>query len=298
MRRYPGVAGKAIHQMDGHYVILLLRIRSHAKKHIIRGMGIDRSRRTTFEESADLYNETRPGYPEQFVEDVISFSNIPAGGRILEIGCGPGNATISFARHGFEILAVELGVKLSTYTRQNCLPYPKVSVVNIAFEDWPMEVGVYDLAISADAFHWIQPEIGYPKVASALKPSGTLAFFWNAPSKMDPEIAAAVKQVYISRAPQAEIPEESFTPEWMINTITEVITQSACFGDVTVRTYPVTVTESVDHYIKNLWTYSSHHPLDRRTREYLYDGIREVLEQFGEKIITTRQVILFMAGRK
>jgi len=298
MLRYPGITGKAIHQMDGHYAILLPPIHRHIKKHIIRGMNIDRSRRIAFEESADLYNETRSGYPEQLVEDVISFSNIPAGGRILEVGCGPGNATVSFAKRGYEILAVELGVKLSTYARHNCLAYPKVSITNIAFEDWPMQAGVFDLAISADAFHWIQPEIGYPKVASALKPAGTLAFFWNAPSKMDPEIATALAQVYKSRAPQAENPEESFIPEWMINTITEVITQSACFGDVTVRTYPVTETESVDHYIKSLWTYSSHRPLDWRTREYLYNGIRGELERFGEKITTSRQVVVIMAGKK
>jgi len=56
-------------------------------------MSIDRSRRITFEEVADLYNETCSGYPEALVEDIIALSGIPAGGRILEVGCGPGNAT-------------------------------------------------------------------------------------------------------------------------------------------------------------------------------------------------------------
>lgn len=261
-------------------------------------MNIDRSRRISFEESADLYNQTRPTYPEQLVEDVISLSKVPAGGRILEIGCGPGNATISFARYGFEILAIELGAKLSAYARQNCRAFPKVSVLNMAFEDWLVEAGGFDLAISADAFHWIQPEIGYPKVASALKPTGTLAFFWNTPLEMDPKITATLAQVYKSRAPQAEKPEGSITAEWMIKTISEVIAQSGCFSDVMIKSYPVIEILSVDHYIKNLWTYSSHRPLDRGTREYLYDGLREVLERFGEKITTTRQVILFLAGKK
>jgi len=232
------------------------------------------------------------------VEDVISISSIPAGGRILEIGCGPGNATVPFARRGFEILAVELGSKLSTFARVNCQAYPKVSVLNMAFEDWPLDKGGFDLAISADAFHWVQPEIGYPKVANALKPTGALAFFWNTPSEMEPEIAAALVQVYKSRAPQTENPEGSFTVDWMIKTVNEAIAQSGCFSDVIVKAYLATETESVDNYIMNLWTYSSHRLLDRGTREYLYDGIREVLELFGEKITSTRQVILFMAGKK
>jgi SAM-dependent methyltransferase len=261
-------------------------------------MDIDRSRRTAFEEFADLYNESRPSYPEPLVEDVISLSKIPEEGRILEIGCGPGNATILFAKRGFEILAVELGTKLSAYARQNCQAYPKVSIQNMAFEDWSVDVGGFDLAISADAFHWVQPEVGYPKVANALKPTGKLAFFWNTPSELDLKINKELSQVYKSRAPTVEKPEGSFTKEWLIKTINEVIAQSGCFSDVMSKSYPVTETLSADHYIKNLWTYSSHRSLDQRTRDWLYDGIRKVLEQFGGKITTTRQVILFMAGKK
>lgn len=217
---------------------------------------------------------------------------------MLEIGCGPGNATIYFARRGFEIMAIELGSKLSSFARDNCRDYPKVSVLNVAFEDWSGETGGFDLAISADAFHWIQPGIGYPKVASALKPTGTLAFFWNTPSKMDSEISSALAKVYQSRAPQAGIPENSFTAEWLIHTVKETIGQSDCFSNVMIKSYPVTETVSVDHYIKTLWTFSSHRPLDSITRENLYAGIREVMEHFGGKIITTRRVILFMTRKK
>ena len=33
--------------------------------------------RTTFNDVARLYDEARPGYPEQLIEDVISLSAIP-----------------------------------------------------------------------------------------------------------------------------------------------------------------------------------------------------------------------------
>jgi SAM-dependent methyltransferase len=261
-------------------------------------MGIDRSRRITFEEVADLYSESCPCYPEPLVDDVISHSKIPEGGRILEIGCGPGNATILFARRSFEILAIELGHNLSAIARENCQSYPKVSILKLAFEDWPVEVGGFDLAISADAFHWVQPEVGYPMVASALKPAGKLAFFWNSPYEIVPEISDALAQVYKARAPQAEKPEGSFTAEWMIKTINEVIAQSGCFNNIMVKSYPVTEILSADHYIKNLWTYSTHRPLAREIREYLYDGIRMVLDRYGGRITTNRKVILFIAGKK
>jgi len=50
-------------------------------------MGIDQTRRITFEEAADFYNETRPEYPDEVVEDGMRLSAFNADRRILEIGC-------------------------------------------------------------------------------------------------------------------------------------------------------------------------------------------------------------------
>jgi SAM-dependent methyltransferase len=147
---------------------------------------IDRSKRTTFEAVADIYDEIHTGYPEALVDDILSLSGIPAGGRILEIGCGPGNATISFARRGYPMLCIELGERLAVLAARNCAAYPAVKIVNSAFEDWNLEENAFDLAIAADSFHWIPPQIGYPKVARTLKPGGWAAFFWSAPIMRKP----------------------------------------------------------------------------------------------------------------
>ena len=64
-------------------------------------MGSREERRKTFDEVAELYDRHRPGYPEQLVDDVVWLSGIPPRGRIIEIGCGPGKATVPFARRGW-----------------------------------------------------------------------------------------------------------------------------------------------------------------------------------------------------
>jgi len=99
-------------------------------------MPIDRTRRITFEEVAELYDNVRPIYPEELVEDALALSGIPAGGRILEIGCGPGNATIQFAKRGYKIVGIELGERLAALAVRNCRAYPGVEIRNTAFEDW------------------------------------------------------------------------------------------------------------------------------------------------------------------
>lgn len=101
-------------------------------------MADDRNRlRTTFDEAASLYDEVRPGYPEDLFDDVVSLSGITAGGRILEIGCGTGQATVPFARRGYRILCIELGENMAAVARRNLEGYPQTEVRTGAFEEWP-----------------------------------------------------------------------------------------------------------------------------------------------------------------
>src|ERR1700693_3852716 len=62
-----------------------------------------RQLRTTFDEDALLYDQARQGYPEALFNDIVALSDIPSHGRILEIGCGTGQATVPLARRGYRI---------------------------------------------------------------------------------------------------------------------------------------------------------------------------------------------------
>src|SRR5918994_7704145 len=129
--------------------------------------------RTTFDEAASLYDEVRPGYPGELFNDIVSLSGIPAGGRILESGCGTGQATVPFARRGYRILCIELGENMAAVARRNLEGYPQTEVLTGAFEEWPLQEEAFDLAISATAFHWLDPAVAYPKVAGSLRDGGS-----------------------------------------------------------------------------------------------------------------------------
>jgi SAM-dependent methyltransferase len=252
----------------------------------VHDVAIDRSRRITFEEVADLYDQVRPSYPEQLVEDVVALSGIPADGRILEIGCGPGNATLPFAKRGYRIVGVELGERLAALAAKNCRAYPGVEILNAAFEDWTLEEEAFDLAIAADAFHWIPPEVGYPKVSRALKDSGSAVFFWNMPVDPKTEWSRAIEAVYRETAPHVENPDKSLALEWLIEIVKGNFGASGCFGEVT-ETY------TSERYLKLLRTHSGLRGLDEDTRGKLFAGIREVIERFGGRVTKSTLVVLF-----
>jgi SAM-dependent methyltransferase len=255
-------------------------------------MAIDMRKRATFEEKAALYNEIRSGYPEELAEDILSLSGIPATGRILEIGCGSANATVQFARRGYKILGIELGKHLAELAARNCRAYPEVEILNLAFEDWVVEEKAFDLALAADAFHWILPEIGYPKAAQALKDSGSAAFFWRVPVDPETDWSRAIDRLY-QAAPQFVNPDKRFTAEWLIDLINKNFSASGCFGEVTHKQYFWSETQTGEQYVKGLRTFSMHQGINEQLRKRLYGKILEAIEQYGGKVDQPQSVILF-----
>src|SRR6266536_5249299 len=136
----------------------------------------DRARlRETFDEAAERYDRARPGYPPVVFDDLDDLAGIGPGCRMLEIGCGTGQATVPLADRGCQIVAVELGPGLASVARRNLARFPLVQVVVTAFEDWPLPPEPFDVVVAATAFHWIDPAVRVSKVADALRPGGALA---------------------------------------------------------------------------------------------------------------------------
>jgi SAM-dependent methyltransferase len=265
-------------------------------------MTADRQLRHTFDREADLYASVRPGYPEALFEDVITLSKIPAQGRILEIGCGTGQATQPFARRGYAVHCIELGTNLAAVARTNLASYPQVTITTGAFEEVSLLEDHYDLAISATAFHWIDPGIGYPKIARALKPGGALALFWNKPVQAgnDAGFFRSVQKIYESLAPELakKFPGLPRPDELSLPVEGEMV-QSGLFGPVTARRYRWQQAYTSQAYIDLLNTYSDHLALDPQVRVRLLEGIREHIEtHFGGRVVKAYLSLLYLAHVK
>jgi SAM-dependent methyltransferase len=131
-------------------------------------------RKESFDAAASDYNRYRSSYPEEVVSDVLRSSQVHAGSRVLELGCGTGQLSVPLAEHGAELVALELGANLARFAEQSLAPYPSAHVEVGAFEDWPLPEKRFDAVVSASAFHWLDPELRYSKSAHALKAAGFL----------------------------------------------------------------------------------------------------------------------------
>ncbi len=137
----------------------------------------DRSLRSfgqVFDTCAPAYDEVRRSYPDVLVDAAIERGGLVAGSRVLEIGCGTGKLTELLAARGLVVDAVDPGPNMVEVARTRVRETERVRFHVDRFEELPLDGRVFDGAFSATAFHWIEPEIGWRKVARHLKPGGLL----------------------------------------------------------------------------------------------------------------------------
>jgi len=120
-------------------------------------------RRRRFNAAAQDYDNSRPGYPEDLV------GRLDPPGDAIEIGCGSGQLTVALVARGHRVVAVDLGADLLARARSRC---PQAEFLLGRFEEVDLKGRTFDLAVAATAFHWVDPDLGYAKVASVLGPGG------------------------------------------------------------------------------------------------------------------------------
>lgn len=255
--------------------------------------------RTTFDDVATRYDVARPGYPEQVYDDIAAWSGIPPGGRILEVGCGTGQATLPFARRGYHMQCIELGANLAAVARHNLAAYPEVTIDVGAFETFPVAPSAFDLAISATAFHWIDPAIGYPRLAQAVGPGGPIALFWSTHVQAGDGSAffEDVQRLYERITPEIvgdyhplRHPDDEPASD-LAN-----IANSGLFEPAAVRRYPWTIRYDAATYLALLDTYSGHLSLPPHKREHLFASIADLIRTtYGGSITKGYLTLLYLS---
>jgi ubiquinone/menaquinone biosynthesis C-methylase UbiE len=157
--------------------------------------------RTLFDDVAELYQATRPEYPDRVIEFIAATARLGAGSRVLEVGCGTGQLTRSLARREFGfgsgLTAIDIGASMIAAAR-SALADAHVSFEVTSFEDFSAAGESFDLVVSAAAFHWIDPAVRYEKSARLLRPGGWLAVLDNQDVYHDP-FGTALRDMWAAR---------------------------------------------------------------------------------------------------
>jgi SAM-dependent methyltransferase len=253
--------------------------------------------RFAFNEIAALYDKARPDYPDALFTDICVAARVTPGDPMLDVGCGSGQATMGFARCGLSVTALDPGGDLLALARRRLAGVARVGFVQNTFEAAPFPPGSFQLIASAQAWHWIAPDISYARAASLLAPGGALAVFGNVPIGVAPPFDRALAEIYRVElgAPLGPLPEQWYTPH---GALPSLMAGSGHFAPALHKSYAWRQTHTAKSFIDFLRTRTDHRRLSEPARRKLLAAISEAIAAEGDRIELRFETHLHLAHRK
>lgn len=252
--------------------------------------------RSGFDRAAEDYQRSRPVCPPELFDDLLDHAGLDAGDRVVEIGCGTGQATVPLARRGLAVTAVELGAGLAAVARRRLAGFPAAEVVTCAFEDWQPPASSVDAVVAVNSLHWVDPGLRYAKPYELLRPGGTMAVagcLWARPA--DPgRFWTDVQEDYraVGFAGDPPPPPERIGPRHLPPEA------GAFFEETASLLYPFQVVYSAEDYLTNLATQSGTNALGEARRTEFLDRVWHRLESLGRPHLTATFVGYLTIGRR
>jgi len=124
-------------------------------------------RATVFGFDAERYDRARPGYPAEMIDRLVCRRAM----SVLDVGCGTGIASRAFAQRGCAVLGVEPDARMAAVASDD-----GIEVEVARFEDWDSDRRTFDVVVSAQAWHWVDPIVGPTIARNVLSEGGRLRF--------------------------------------------------------------------------------------------------------------------------
>ena len=248
-----------------------------------------------FAEDAERYDRSRPGYPAELF-DVLTAA-VGEAARVLEIGCGTGQASVPLASRGFALTALELSEELAALARRKLEEFHSARVVVQSFEEWPLPPVGFDLVVAATSFDRLDPDQRMTKAADALRPRGALAVIstHHIAGGSDSFFARAgqcYERFATTAAPGGRLPTAGEIPR-----DPEEFHRSHRFSAPEFHRYEWEAQYTSAQYLDLLRTYSDHRTVPDSVCEQLLDCIGGCLDDHGGVVSTRYLTQLALAQR-
>lgn len=228
------------------------------------------NRNNWYSNVVQAYDHTRPRYPDAMIARMQQSACLQTPKVLLEIGAGPGIASVELAKLGLSMLCLEPSLAACKLAQEKCKAYPQVKFINTTFEEWELTPKKFDAIIAATSFHWVAPGIRTQKTAAALKDDGSLILLWNTPPQTSYEVFQSIADIYQVHAPELANYESLQGYHKSLGKMGQELIDSGYFTNLVEEQLVNEVTYSVDDYLTLLSTLSPYIRLKAQQRDDLF----------------------------
>ena len=134
-----------------------------------------------FQDTVTAYQQYRLDYPPRLIARLIALADLSPGDSVLDLGCGPGNLALAFARAGMAVTAIdpepEMLAAAKTLARDQGLA---IQFGLRGSSDLKQTDGPFRLGVIGRAFHWMDRAATLAMLDRIIEPGGGVALFHDA----------------------------------------------------------------------------------------------------------------------
>lgn len=136
-----------------------------------------------------MYAASRPGYPDVAIDFIVSRCGLGTESILVDVGCGTGISSRMFSDRGIKVIAIEPNkdmreeAELESLANKKLMPAPEYR--GGTAEDTGLASDFADVVLSAQAFHWFEPETALLEFHRIVKPGGFVVLMWNERDESD-----------------------------------------------------------------------------------------------------------------
>lgn len=235
---------------------------------------------------ADLYHEFRPQYPEDLMN--AAAAHLPTiNGRILEIGSGPGTATLPLLKRGFHVTCIEPSSGMIRKAKQVCREYmngddtdmnSRVTFHQATLEEFAKRnqgQAKYDAIVAATSFHWAMDRQGgiVKQCHELLQSHGQkLVLLWNIPPEPNQDVSDAVANALGKETPFFFSSKSREQHKLGIReTILAPVSATGLFTEFSTQDFPTETTVPISDFLSMVRTFSHYIRMPDEERETFFD---------------------------
>lgn len=221
----------------------------------------------SFDASADEHLRARSEYPSELIEHIIGTAKLECSSKLLDVGCGSGQATIAFSSRGYHVVAIDPSEQALKLLSDRSTDISKIEIAHSTLEEFEAADSSFDLIICAQAFHWLDPEIASSLLNRLLRPEGHVMLFWHmqdvTPGTQQAELLT-LNSKYFDAFPRMNPPE--YSPDFL-EAMSKILRNHNEISNIQLTEYPWLQSYNSSMFVSLFHSWSKYSTLPSETKE-------------------------------